>query len=693
MPSLTSPWWILGAATPGPARHPGRPRASSRRDPRRSHPHPSRPQQPRPQPDGHSNDGHGDGARDNGDTRGIGGGVCAAGARAGLVDPTGTVVASAQNADLLYLQHIVISTTLSRCRRPADPAAGDPAAGDPAAGALPPRPCRRRPCRRRPCRPARPCRRPRRGGAVVPAPAHDCPRGLADIRPSRTRSDGPVRRRPAPAGSGRRTHRRVIAPARWRGDSRRSSVTPVPVSPLPPHSPSGGPAVILPQAGCARPGSVWATAQATPAAQRRGRYVPESSAHPAKMLPAVAAHAITHYTQPGELVLDPMCGIGTTLVEAVHARAARDRGRVREPLGADRPRQPRPRRARQRPERRAGDHTATPANSTGCSQPSCRAGRVGASPHPRTGPPPTGRSAPAPAGFTSATTSTATCWTAGNLANIGHHRLLAGFTRILTARRPFLRPGGQVVITVRPWREHAELIDLPAQIHACGRHAGLLPVERCVALLGRVTDTGGFVARGSFFQRDFIRRQRDARPTPAPHRPRRRHRPDPAAARGPGDRVDPPPGARDMNRNDAPTSQTRPARTPTGLRPATSGRPRRHLRRHVRSGTPTRPSPAATRGTPLAPPTCPGRAGPANLPSQRSAASDLLPLRTPAQAAQLLAVPESWLRRKAAARAIPCTFLGKHLRFSPADLAALATAAAQPPRTRARTPRRRPRTR
>ena len=37
------------------------------------------------------------------------------------------------------------------------------------------------------------------------------------------------------------------------------------------------------------------------------------------MLPAIAAHAIRHYTQPGDLVLDPMCGIGTTLVEALHA--------------------------------------------------------------------------------------------------------------------------------------------------------------------------------------------------------------------------------------------------------------------------------------------------------------------------------------------------------------------------------------
>ena len=96
----------------------------------------------------------------------------------------------------------------------------------------------------------------------------------------------------------------------------------------------------------------------------------------------------------------------------------------------------------------------------------------------------------------------------GNLANIGHHRLLAGFTRILAGLRTFLRPGGHVAITVRPWREHAELIDLPSQILACGRAAGLVPVERNVALLARVAETN-LVARGSFFQRDFIRKQRD----------------------------------------------------------------------------------------------------------------------------------------------------------------------------------------
>ncbi|NUT51438.1 MAG: site-specific DNA-methyltransferase, partial [Saccharothrix sp.] len=63
--------------------------------------------------------------------------------------------------------------------------------------------------------------------------------------------------------------------------------------------------------------SVWTTAQTSPAAQRKNKYTPESTAHPAKMLPEVVRHAVTHYTRPGELVLDPMCGIGTTLVEAV----------------------------------------------------------------------------------------------------------------------------------------------------------------------------------------------------------------------------------------------------------------------------------------------------------------------------------------------------------------------------------------
>ena len=36
------------------------------------------------------------------------------------------------------------------------------------------------------------------------------------------------------------------------------------------------------------------------------------------MLPELARRAISAYSDPGDLVIDPMCGIGTTLVEAIH---------------------------------------------------------------------------------------------------------------------------------------------------------------------------------------------------------------------------------------------------------------------------------------------------------------------------------------------------------------------------------------
>jgi excisionase family DNA binding protein len=62
-------------------------------------------------------------------------------------------------------------------------------------------------------------------------------------------------------------------------------------------------------------------------------------------------------------------------------------------------------------------------------------------------------------------------------------------------------------------------------------------------------------------------------------------------------------------------------------------------------------------------------------------------LYTPAEAAEQLRIRESWLRRKASARQVPCTFLGKHLRFSTADLAAIVAQHGQAPT--GRRPRRR----
>jgi hypothetical protein len=52
---------------------------------------------------------------------------------------------------------------------------------------------------------------------------------------------------------------------------------------------------------------------------------------------------------------------------------------------------------------------------------------------------------------------------------------------------------------------------------------------------------------------------------------------------------------------------------------------------------------------------------------------------TVAEAAGILKVRESWLKTKAAARLIPCTFIGKHLRFSDDDIAGIMKAGDREP--------------
>jgi hypothetical protein len=54
-------------------------------------------------------------------------------------------------------------------------------------------------------------------------------------------------------------------------------------------------------------------------------------------------------------------------------------------------------------------------------------------------------------------------------------------------------------------------------------------------------------------------------------------------------------------------------------------------------------------------------------------------LYTAAEAAGILKVRESWLKTKAAARLIPCTFIGKHLRFSDDDITEIMKAGARQP--------------
>ena len=56
-------------------------------------------------------------------------------------------------------------------------------------------------------------------------------------------------------------------------------------------------------------------------------------------------------------------------------------------------------------------------------------------------------------------------------------------------------------------------------------------------------------------------------------------------------------------------------------------------------------------------------------------------LYTAVEAASILKVRESWPKTKAAARLIPCTFIGKHLRFSDDDIAEIMKAGARQPVT------------
>lgn len=64
--------------------------------------------------------------------------------------------------------------------------------------------------------------------------------------------------------------------------------------------------------------TIWFCGQQTSQVQRRGRYTPESNAHPAKMLPELCRQIIQRYTRPGDTILDPFGGVGTTLVEGIH---------------------------------------------------------------------------------------------------------------------------------------------------------------------------------------------------------------------------------------------------------------------------------------------------------------------------------------------------------------------------------------
>jgi hypothetical protein len=257
------------------------------------------------------------------------------------------------------------------------------------------------------------------------------------------------------------------------------------------------------------PLSVWACAQRPAAWQRRGRYLPATTAHPAKMLPALAATAITSYTRPGELVLDPMCGIGTTLVEAIHA------GRTAIGIECE-PRWANLARANLDFAREHGA-AGTGAVINGDAR---NAHTLISDPHVAGKVALLLTSPPYGQGTHGQVRSSKESGHPGirkwdheygknpdNLARGNHQRLLDGFTDILAGCLPLLRPGGIVAITTRPFRRHGHLVDFPAQTWAAAQDAGLEPVQRLVALLCGIKDDH-LVTRASFFAMHETRKAR-----------------------------------------------------------------------------------------------------------------------------------------------------------------------------------------
>jgi modification methylase len=253
------------------------------------------------------------------------------------------------------------------------------------------------------------------------------------------------------------------------------------------------------------PLSVWPTAQQPAATQRVGRYVPRSTAHPAKMLPAIARQAISAYSHPGDLVLDPMCGIGTTLVEAMHlGRTAI--GIELEPRWAALASANTAHAGRQ-----GATGTATVITGDARQLPTLidpnLAGQVtlvltsppyGRSLHGQV----TARPGRGVAKFDDAYSRDPT-----NLGLVNQPTLLDALRDIFLGCQQLLRPGGLLVLTARPYRHRDHLVDLPGQLTQVAEAAGLVLYERNAALLVGLRHDR-LVPRPSFFQLDRVRKAR-----------------------------------------------------------------------------------------------------------------------------------------------------------------------------------------
>jgi hypothetical protein len=238
------------------------------------------------------------------------------------------------------------------------------------------------------------------------------------------------------------------------------------------------------------PLSIWPTGQRDPAAQLRDSgCVPGTETDLDRIPPAIAAHAIAIYTRPGDLVLDPNCGAGTVLTEALRAgrhalgltahhrwwtlaraniTAAKTAGAWRDGTVLD-----------ARPQVLATIHAAGLVGRVGLVLTALRTGLD--DPQNRTTSP-----------------------------NRDPDSAVAELAATFTYCEPLLRTGGHLVVVARP-RRHPDgsLADLTTSLIAATNTAGLAPVERCIALSAGLRGSR-LVTRASLAERRAAARARAA---------------------------------------------------------------------------------------------------------------------------------------------------------------------------------------
>lgn len=210
------------------------------------------------------------------------------------------------------------------------------------------------------------------------------------------------------------------------------------------------------------PLSVWPTGQRAPLAQLRDSgCVPGTDTDIDRIPPAVAAHVIATYTRPGDLVLDPDCGAGTVLTEALHAD--------RHALGLT-----------------AHTRWWTLARANITAAKAAGAWRDGSV-------------------LDARPKALATAWATGLVGQVGlvltalrttpgapdrasssdrtHDSAIADLGATLRYCAPLLRAGGHLAVVARPLRHpDGSLVDLTTLLSAAAASAGLAPVDRCIAL-------------------------------------------------------------------------------------------------------------------------------------------------------------------------------------------------------------------